>query len=170
MAVPLSMDKLSLLLLALSAAFLSQDLAAQSRSPLDQYLESGETIVIARCLKVGPVSILMRANIDVEVLFVVKGKETLRRVTVDSQYEMEPGRTYLLRTEYEARLDDRYFKIDSRDSVIPISPAEDIAKLKLLPSRIIVLRTMNIRVDELDVEIRSRTYELEALKAARADH
>ena len=62
------------------------------------------------------------------------------------------------------------FQARTRDSVIRIWRAEEVEKLKTLSPRIVVLRTMNIRVDDLESEIRGLTYELDALKAARKEN
>ena len=126
--------------------------------------------MIAKCVKVGAVNILLRADVEVEILLVVKGNETLRTITVNSQFGMAEGERYLLRTENEASANKPYFRIDTIDSVIPIASSEDIAVLKALSPRIIVLRTMNMRVDHLDSDISRLTYELKALKAARREN
>ena len=159
------------IIFALFAVFLTIGVNAQTvQSPLDHYLETARTIVVVRCLSVGPVNILLKADVEVQILQVVKGKESLRKILVLSQYRMKPGEHYLLRTENEAVADRPYFEVDSRDSAIRIWPGEDIEKLKTLSPRIVVLRTMNMRVDELESEIRHRTYELDALKAARKEN
>jgi hypothetical protein len=146
-------------------------LKAQDKpTPLEHYLETGKTIVIAKCLSVGPVNILLRANVRIQILHVVKGKETLREITVESQYGMEEGETYLLKTENEASVDERYFIVKDRDSIIIVSRHEDLEIPKKLSPRIVVLRTMNRRVDHLESEIRRISYELEALKAARKEN
>ena len=94
----------------------------------------------------------------------------MRKISVLSQYGMKPGELYLLRTENEAVTGQPYFRVESIDSVIPIWQGEDIEKLKTLSPRIVVLRTMNLRVDELESDIRRLTYESEALKAARREN
>lgn len=139
-----------------------------AKSALDRYIDSAQTILVVKCLAVGPVNILLRANVQVRILQVVKGKETLREISVDSQYGMTPGKMYLIRTESEAMANGDYFRVDTIDSAIPIWDGEDLNILKTLSPRIVVLRTMNLRVDTLEVEIRRRTYELEALKKARS--
>ena len=128
-----------------------------------------KTIVIARCLSVGPVDILLRANSEIEILYVVKGKETRKKITILTQYEMSAGSLYLLRTENEAKPDSDYFRVTSIDFVIPIWEGEDIALLKTLSPRIVVLRTMNLRVDTLDSQIRRLTFEMDDLKTARSE-
>ena len=57
----------------------------------------------------------MRADVEVEILLVVKGGETLRKISVHSQYGMKAGEIYLLRTEHDAVKDKAYFKVDSID-------------------------------------------------------
>ena len=160
-----------IIVLAFLAALFTANIHAQTtRSPLARYLETGKTIVVAKCLSVGPVNILLQADVEVQILHVVKGKETLRKILVLSQYGMKPGELYLLRTENEAVTDQPYFRVESIDSVIPIWRGEDIERLKTFSPRIVVLRAMNLRVDELESDIRRLTYESEALKAARREN
>ena len=137
-----------------------------AETSLDKYLETAKTILIVKCLAVGPVNILLRTDVRVEVLLVVKGKEERREITVLSQYGMTPGIRYLLRFEDAAGPNVRYFA-RSRDSVIEVSDSEEVDILKTLSPRIVVLRTMNLRVYRLESEIRSLTYEMDALKTAR---
>lgn len=156
---------------ALSSFYLVSSIRGQTnQSPIDRYIETGKTIVIAKCLSVGPVNILLRADVEVQILLVVKGDETVRKISVNSQYGMVPGEIYLLRTENSALKDKRYFRVDSIDSAVPVWSREDIALLKTLSPRIIVLRTMNLRVDTLESEIRRRSYELEELKKSRQEN
>lgn len=157
-------------MLAVGSLFAATLNAQYKLTPLDNYLETGKTIIVAKCLSVGPVNILLKANVSVQILHIVKGKETLREISIVSQYGMVPGEFYLLRTTNEAAADKPYFKIDTRDSVIHIPKYEDMELLKTLSPRIVVLRTMNTRVDALESEMGRITYELEALKAARREN
>jgi hypothetical protein len=159
-----------ILILAIGSLFAATLNAQDKLTPLENYLQTGKTIVVAKCLSVGPVNILLKANVSVHIVHVVKGKETLREISVVSQYGMVPGETYLLRTENEASVDKPYFTTDTRDSVIHIPKHEDMELLKTLSPRIVVLRTMNSRVDTLESELRRVTYELESLKAARKEN
>lgn len=143
--------------------------AQTKQTPLDLYIDRARTIVIAECLRVGPVNILMRASTDVKILLVVKGKETLREISVVSHHEMVPGKRYLLTTASEATPDGRYFSTVERNSVIEISESETIDEIKTLSPRIIVLRAMNLRAYRLESKIRSLNYELEAINAARRE-
>jgi hypothetical protein len=153
-----------------AVSMLAANLFAQDKpTPLDNYLETGKTIVVAKCLSVGPVNILLKANVSVQILHVVKGKETLREISIVSQFGMIPGETYLLSTENEASADKPYFTTNTRDSVIHIPRHENMELLKTLSPRIVVLRTMNTRVDTLESEMRRLTYELESLRAARKE-
>lgn len=144
--------------------------AQPPRSPIDEYLETAKTIVVVKCLAIGPVNILLRAKVEVEILQVVKGKETLRKISVDSQFGMTPGNFYLLRSENEPKDGDHYFRIDSKHSAIPINSTSKVDELKELSPRIIILRTMNLRIYELENEIRTLTYELDELKKARKEN
>ena len=62
------------------------------------------------------------------------------------------------------------FQTDNRDSVIPVASADEAEKLKTLPQRIAVLRTMNIRIDELESEVRRLQFELEALRKIKENN
>lgn len=156
------------LLAALFLCVLASAAAAQPKlSPLDKYLNDADVILIAKCLSVGPVNILLRADVRVEVLLVVKGAEKRTEMTVHSQYGMQPGKRYLLRLDGHAPTGSERYFARTRDSVIEVSEGEDINELKTLSPRIIVLRTMNLRVYRLESEISSLTYELDAIKAAR---
>lgn len=162
------MEKLALGILALfvlAAAVNSQT----SASSLQKYLDTGKTIVIAKCLAVGPVDILLRSKAEIEILQVVKGNEKPRKITILTQFGMSAGEIYLLRTENDAKTDSNYFEVTTMDSVVPVWEGEDLALLKTLSPRIVVLRTMNLRVDTLESQIRRLTFELEALKTARSE-
>ncbi|HVF46025.1 MAG TPA: hypothetical protein VNA17_00515 [Pyrinomonadaceae bacterium] len=155
--------------LGLAAAFVTAISVNAQEKPIDRYLAESGTIVIAECLKVGPVNILLRANVQVRILHVVKGDETLREITVNSQYGMAEGGIYLLRTKNKPSGDKPYFRIDARDSVIPVSRDEKLDELKALSPRIVVLRTMNLRSYALESKIRTLNHELEAINAVRKD-
>ncbi len=159
-----------ILILALGSLLAATINAQNKPTPLDRYLETGKTIVVAKCLSVGPVNIIGKANVRIQILHVVKGKETLREISIVSQFGMTPGEMYLLRTTNEASPDKPYFTTDTRDSFIHIPKHEDMELLKTLSTRIVVLRTMNTRVDTLESEMRRLTYELESLKAARKEN
>ncbi len=163
------MRKTFFTLYTLLAALVSSATAQKHDSPLDQYLDESLTIVVGRCLSVGPVNILLRATVELEVFHVVKGSEISKKITVDSQYGMVVGKFYLLRSRNAETGKPFSFRTDSRDSVIPILSADEAEKLRHLPARIVVLRTMNLRIDELESEIRTRQFELEALKNARKE-
>ena len=166
------MDKIILTTIFLSVAFFAPFAIAQEKeaTPIDDHLDESKTILIVKCLSVGPVNILLRANGDVEILHVVKGKETLRKISVNSGVGMVEGRRYLIRTIEEANSAGNYFRIDSYDSAVPIWAGEDINTLKALSPKIVVLRTMNLRVDDIENQIRRLNYELDALKQARREN
>jgi len=155
----------------LVALFFLASLAATAqpqdkRTALDDYLDGAKTIVVARCTDVGPMNILMRAHVDLEVLHLVKGSPAPKTITVDSQYGMEIGKIYLVRIAKQTA-GRSTGRVDTRDSVIAVSEHEDLGVLRSLSPRIVVLRTMNLRIDHLESQIRGMNYELEALKAAR---
>lgn len=155
-------------LLILTALLVPTVAAQPGQTPLDKYLQTAPTILIVKCLEVGPVNILLRADVKAQVLVVVKGKEEAREITVHSQYGMEPGKRYLLRLENGHEPTRKYFA-RSRDSVVEIVDSEEIEFLKTLSPRIVVLRTMNMRVHRLEAELRRLEYELDALRSVSRD-
>lgn len=162
------MDKIIVITVLLLAAFCAPFAIAQrAKTPIDRYLDESTNILIVRCVKVGPVNILLQVRTDVEVLHVVKGNETLRDLSVISHVPMDPGKLYLLRTTKKLDGLRGNYKIDSHDSAIPIGAEDELEVLKTLSPRIVVLRTMNIWADRLDSEIRSAQYELETINKIR---
>lgn len=139
--------------------------AQDKTTPLDEYIDGAETILIGKCTKVGPINILLRANVELEILLVVKGKSTLKEITVDSQYGMEVGKRYLVRLPKVKEVGRH--RADTRESVIPVSEHESIEKLKTLSPQIVVLRSINLRISELESEMLRITHELDALKVVK---
>lgn len=156
----LSCATLSCLLLV-TASTNSQDTV----TPLDEYIDNAETIVIGKCTRVGPVNILLRANVHLEVLLVVTGEPTLKEIEIEAQYEMKVGERYLVRLPKVKG--GKSSRADTRESIIRVSRYEKIEELRTLSSRIIVLRTMNLRIDELESSIRRSQYEADALKSVK---
>lgn len=145
---------------------------AQRENPpasIDEYLGSGKTILIVECLDAGPVDIIGRSRIRVRILLVVKGKETLREITIVSRRGMHPGDRYLVRTKSEATIEGNYFTVESPASAVPVSENEKIEELSKLSPRIIALRTMNLRIYRLENQLSGLNYELEELNAARRE-
>lgn len=164
------MKAISFRAIVLSVLFLSSSLYAQERpSGIEHFLATGKTIFIAKCKNVGPVNILLRAEVELEVIHVVTGSKLPSNISVVSQYGMEKGLTYLLRSEDEYLKNTDRLRITTRDSVILIPDYVDISKLIAYPPRTIVLRTMNTRIDHLTHKIAGLNYELEMLKKARVD-
>lgn len=150
-----------------SLSLLAVSISAQDQAtPLDDYINNAEMIVIAKCTHVGGVNILLRANVQLEILHVVKGKADVKTLTVDSQYGMTVGQRYLVRIP-KIRPDGTGGRVNERNSIIPLSTSESIDELKTRPPRTVVLRTMNLRISQLESDISAKTYELEALQAAR---
>jgi len=149
----------------LSLSLLAANVSAQQRStPLDNYVNDAEMLVVAKCTHVGPVNILLRAKVQLEILHLVKGKPDVKELSVDSQYGMAVGQRYLVRIA-KMLPDGHGGRVDDRDSVIPISTGESIDGLRNLSPQIVVLRTMNLRIYQLESEISAKAHELEALKA-----
>ncbi len=140
--------------------------AQEMATSLDNYINSSELIVVAKCTHVGPVNILLRAKVRLDVLHVVKGKLDVKELTVDSHYGMAVGQRYLVRIA-KILPGGMGGRVGERDSVVPLSASESIDELKSLSPRIVVLRTMNLRIYQLESEISVKTHELEALKAVK---
>lgn len=140
--------------------------AQAQREPqsVDQYLEEGKTIVIAKCLRAGPVKANLEGDAKIQILRVLKGTEKEREILITSRFGLEPGLIYLLRTEREALPVDNYFYVTSRASAVPLRPYEDLELLKTLPLRTQVIRIFNERQEELESEIRSLSFERDALE------
>ena len=140
--------------------------AQEKADPLDDYINKADMIALVRCTRVGPMNILMRAAVELEVLHVVKGKPDITRLLVDSQYGMAVGERYLVRIP-KLGPDHKGGRVNDRESVIPLSQSESIEELKALSTRIVVLRTMNLRIHQLESDISEKMHELEALKAVK---
>ncbi|MFT3744579.1 MAG: hypothetical protein QM785_09795 [Pyrinomonadaceae bacterium] len=153
-----------------STTFVSTLNAQEKPSALDQFIDGSAVIIVGKCLRVGPVNILLRANVEIEVIYAVKGGEMPKTVTVDSQYGMQVGKYYMLASKFAPTEKLPVIRTDSRDSVIPVASADEAEKLKTLPQRIAVLRTLNIRIDELESEIRRHQFELEALRKVKGNN
>ncbi|MBP9109171.1 MAG: hypothetical protein KBF83_06420 [Pyrinomonadaceae bacterium] len=157
--------------IALSAIFtitlLAVNLSTQERfAPLDNYINNAEMIVVAKCTHIGPVNILLRAKVRLQILHLVKGKADVEELIADSQYGMAVDQRYLVRIA-KMLPDGTGGRVDERISVIPLSAGESIDELKVLSPRIVVLRTMNLRIYQLESDIRVKTHELEALTAIK---
>ncbi len=149
--------------------FSASSVAQDGPSGIDHYMETGKTIFIAKCVSVGPVNKLLRAEVRLDVIHVVKGANLPPTISVIPRYGMVEGKTYLLRSVYEFSEERPRLEISTRESVIPIPEYTDMAKLLSLSPRLIVLRTINMRIDRLESEINSLQFELDTLKAARKD-
>lgn len=138
-------------------------MAARSQTastPIDDYLEYAETIVVARCVESGPVNKIAQASVELEVLHILKGEPGLTTISTSFAGGLTPGSIYLIRipdrkqaTETEKFGSDGY-------NVIKIESYLDIEFLKSLPPRIIVLRIVNSRLEQLETTIRNAEYEL----------
>jgi hypothetical protein len=159
---------------ALFACLLSTDVSAQNENQkidIDQYLAAAETIVIAKILSTSPLTRGGDYHTTVEILHVIKGAEKRREIVVGFKWiSVEAGKTYLLSTQNKS--DSKYplyFHVNGYDSAIETAPYTDIAELKKLSVRIAVLRTMNLRQNHLENEIRRLTSELQRLKELTKD-
>ena len=86
---------------ALVACFMSVSVQAQNeKMDLDRYIATGKTIVIAKVLSTTPVTRGGNYDAQVQILYVVKGAEKEREITVTLKFiRLEVGKIYLLRTE-----------------------------------------------------------------------
>lgn len=154
---------------ALFACLLSTDLQAQDdkvKMDVDTYIASGKNIIIGKILSTSPVKRGGDYGAAVEILHVVKGSLKRGEIRVVLKWTpVEDGKIYLLRTENDlVSKYESYFLVKGRDSAIELAPYTDIEEMKTLSVRIAVLRTMNLRKDHLENEIRQLTSELERLK------
>lgn len=150
-----------------AACLMSVNVQAQTeKMDLDRYIATGKTIVIAKIISTTPVKRGGDYDAAVKILYVVKGKEKEREITVTLKFTpVEVGENYLLRTEAAAESEEPfYFFVKGRESAIQLSPSENIEELKKLPVRIVILRTMNLRKYYLESEIRRHTGEFNALQ------
>lgn len=139
--------------------------AQTPQKALDIYLKKAKAIIVAKCVSTSPVMASGDMYSTVEVLFVVKGVEKRREIKIVTTFlPMSAGETYLIRAENETETGEAAYRLRERKSLIPIMPYEDLEKLKTLRPEIVVLRTVNIRRDHLESEIRARAFELDALK------
>jgi len=154
---------LSICLIPLSSEAQSNAQDSEPQS-IDGYLAQASAIVIVSCLEVGPVKANLEADMTVQILQVLKGAERPREIVVVSRFEMQQGNRYLLRLEGGPSTAGDLYRIGSFISVVPLSPAEDLERLKTLPLRIQVLRIFNGRKDEVESEIHRLRYEQEQLE------
>jgi hypothetical protein len=147
--------------------FLAGSVAAQDKTPLDDYFEKAQTILIGRCVSVGALNILLQAKVEVEALHVLKGNAEISRLSLTSRIGMKPGEMYLIRIPDIRYAKNRSVDLASFDSVIPLGRYADLEVLKALPPRIVVLRTINQRIDELESLLRNAGAELEEIRAVK---
>lgn len=154
---------------ALASLMLTMTAVGQEKkSPLDLFLESSETIVVAKCIKASPVDILLRSHTELEVLQVVKGDAKLTKIDGKFRYGMREGERYLVGIPKIGSKKTTFN--DDGNLVVPVSKHEDLELLKTLSPRIVVLRTLNTRIYGLEHDLSRITYELEYLNALRKDN
>lgn len=162
------MDKCSIIVSASLALFFAATTSAQSeRTPLDDYLDNAKTIFIGKCISTEAPNILLISHIELEVVQMIKGDEKIAKIGVDVRYGMKVGKYYLVRMPKPEFAKPQKTMSDEPGGVIPVSEREDFALLKTLEPRIIVVRTMNHRIDDLESTIRRSTWELEALRSVK---
>jgi hypothetical protein len=162
------MEKLSLLSPIFLAVCLAMTVVAQTPpTPLDDFIDNSETIVVASCVRAAAVDILGRSTVDLAVLYVVKGDPKLTTLSLKLRYRMDPGRQYLVRIATLNSGKRALPPTEERETVIPIWEGEKLDELRSLPTRIVVLRTINLRIDDLESVIRQSNFELEPLKSLK---
>lgn len=162
------MEKITLLSILFLAGYLTATISAQSpRTPFDDFLENSETIVVARCTRSGPVDILGRSRVELAVLHVVTGDPKLSSLSLNLRFRMKPGSRYLIRVAKSDHGQSKPSATEDRETAIPIWDGEKLDELRSLPPRIVVLRTINLRIDDLESIIRRANHELEPLKALK---
>lgn len=162
------MEKMYLLSPLFLVVCLAAAVSAQApRTPLDDFIDNSETIVVAKCMRADAVDILGRSTVDLAVLYVVKGDPKLTTLSLKLRYRMEPDRRYLVRLAKLNSGKPALPPTGERETVIPIWEGEKLDELRSLQPRIVVLRTINLRIDDLESIIRQANYELEPLKALK---
>lgn len=162
------MDRYSIIVAASLILLAAATSKGQSqRTPLDDYLENAKTIFVGKCVSTGPPNILLISHSELEVVQMVKGNEKIARIGVDVGYGMKVGKYYLVRIAKPEFAKPHKTINDDPGGVIPIDYREDFEILKTLEPRIIVIRTMNQRIDDLESTIRRSTWELEALRSVK---
>lgn len=162
------MDRYSIIVVASLVVLTAAASDAQSqRIPLDEYLDDAKAIFIGKCVSTGSPNILLISHNELEIVQMIKGDEKITKISVDVRYCMRVGKYYLVRIPKPEFARPHKTMSDGPGRVIPIYDQEDFALLKTLEPRIVVIRTMNRRIDDLESNIRRSTWELEALKSVK---
>jgi len=119
------------------------------------------------CKASGPVNIIAQAAVELEILHVVKGDPDLKALSTKIHGGLEPGATYLIRLADPKKSSEKRHFTNEGANVIPFPKYENIDLIKTLSPRIVVLRTINQRIDHLESVIRRSTFELDALKETK---
>ncbi len=126
---------------------------------LDRYIETGQTIVIAKCLSVGPLKAGLTADVEMRILHTLKGAEADREFTADTGFYMQEGESYLLQLRSVVHSGEKSFHIGrSKISVVPMHAIENFAELKALPLRQQVIRIFSQRKSAVADEIRRLSF------------
>lgn len=141
--------------------------AQSSDDPLDQYIADAEMIAVVRCISSGPVNKIARALVTVEILHLAKGTTNEDHISTEIVGGLKPGDLYLLRIKKPGVASESGSLAADRNDVIPIPYFTEIEKLRTLPLRIVVLRTINIRMETLENQIRAATFEKTALASIK---
>jgi hypothetical protein len=92
----------------------------------------------------------------------------MKNVRVKLGGGLSKGDIYLISLADHAKSNEENGFGSEGANVVPVSNYENLEELKNLSPRIVVLRTMNRRIDELESVIRRSSFELEGLKAVKA--
>jgi hypothetical protein len=155
--------KLKLVLLAFVVFLPTAARSQEKPSHLADFISSAEMIIVAKCTDVGPVNIIGKSRINVDVVHVLKGKPMAQH-SYSGRGSLEPGKYYLIRfprvlNEDGSTATDR--KVETAIEIVSESEARSLDQFSL---EIAILRTTNMRVNRLENEISRINYELEVLK------
>lgn len=128
-----------------------------------------ETVMVVKCESVGPLNKLLRARVDLDVVDTLGGTPSSGPMTIESRFPMATGRYYLVifGRSIPAGGDGTRVQLGPLVSSIPIVSANEARGLKAFSLEIAIRRTINLRLYELESELRVRQSEIERLKDLR---
>jgi hypothetical protein len=132
-------------------------------SHLAAFISTAEMIIVAKCTEVGPVNIIGKSRINVDVVHVLKGKP-MTQYSYSGRGSLEPGKYYLIRFPRVLNEDGSPGTDRKVETVIEIVSESEAKGLDQFSLEIAILRSTNMRVNRLENEISRINYELELLK------
>lgn len=159
-----------LLLLLIFGVLLPSAGRSQDRpSYLAEFISTADLIIVAKCTHVGPVNIIGKSSIKVDVVHVLKGKPMTQH-SYSGRGFLEPGKFYLIRFPRVQDGKDLHGTERKEETAIEIFSEDEARKLDQFSLEIAVLRTTNVRVDRLESEITRINYELDELKKLKKNN